>query len=80
LVPAARTACDDRVIGLDLLSKVIRELDEVEAEVLTYRYLDDMTLEEIATLLGVSRKTVGKRLDRVRKTVRRIAGTDEGQR
>jgi RNA polymerase sigma-70 factor (ECF subfamily) len=72
LFPAARTACDDQAIGLDLLTKLVGELDESETEVLTYRYLDDMTQDEIATLLGVSRKTVGKRLDRVREAVRRI--------
>jgi RNA polymerase sigma-70 factor, ECF subfamily len=74
LVPAARTACDDRAIGLDLLVKLVRQLGAAETEVLTYRYLDDLTLDEIAALLGVSRKTVGKRLDRVREVVRRVAG------
>ena len=44
----------------------MRELDDAETEVLTYRFFDDMTQDEIATLLGLSRKTVGKRLDRVR--------------
>jgi len=78
LMPVARTPCDDHVIGLDLLAKLVRELDEAETEVLTYRYLDDMTQDEIATLLGVSRKTVGHRLDRVREAVRRLA--TEGRR
>jgi RNA polymerase sigma-70 factor, ECF subfamily len=72
LAPAARTRCDDQVIGLDLLAKLVRELDEAETEVLTYHYLDDMTQEEIATLLGLSRKTIGKRLERVRQVVRRV--------
>ncbi|HEY6463791.1 MAG TPA: sigma-70 family RNA polymerase sigma factor [Polyangiaceae bacterium] len=82
LVPPARTRCDDHVIGLDLLTKLAKELDDSETEVLTYRYLDDMTQEEIASLLGLSRKTVGKRLDRVREVVRRIAelGAQEGGR
>ena len=82
LVPAARTPCDDQVIGLDLLTKLVRELDDAETEVLTYRYLDDMTQDEIASLLGLSRKTVGKRLDRVREAVRRLAaeGAAEGRR
>jgi RNA polymerase sigma-70 factor (ECF subfamily) len=78
LVPPARTACDDQIIGIDLLTKVARELDDAETEVLTYRYLDDMTLEEIASLLGLSRKTVGKRLERVREVVRRLS--DPGDR
>jgi RNA polymerase sigma-70 factor (ECF subfamily) len=74
LVPGARTRCDDEVIGLDLLTKLVGHLDESETQVLTYRYLDDMTQEEIATLLGLSRKTVGKRLDRIRDVARRLSG------
>jgi RNA polymerase sigma-70 factor (ECF subfamily) len=61
-------------VGLDLLAKLLNELDESETEVLTYRYLDDMTQEEIASLLGLSRKTVGKRLERVSAAVRRLTG------
>jgi RNA polymerase sigma-70 factor (ECF subfamily) len=76
LVPPARTRCDDEVIGLDLLTKLVGQLDESETQVLTYRYLDDMTQEEIASLLGLSRKTVGKRLDRIREVVRRLSGSD----
>jgi RNA polymerase sigma factor (sigma-70 family) len=78
LAPPARTRCDDRVVGLDLLAKLLRELDESEIEVLTYRYFDDMTQDEIASLLGLSRKTIGKRLDRVSEVVRRVAA-GEGQ-
>jgi RNA polymerase sigma-70 factor (ECF subfamily) len=75
LAPPPRTTCDDHAIGVDLLVKLVRELDDPEIEVLMHRYLDDMTQDEIATLLGVSRKTVGKRLDRVREVVRRLAET-----
>jgi RNA polymerase sigma-70 factor (ECF subfamily) len=76
LSPAARTRCDDRAIGLDLLTKLVRELDDAETEVLTYHYLDDMTQDEIATLLGLSRKTVGKRLERLRQVVRRVSDAE----
>jgi RNA polymerase sigma-70 factor (ECF subfamily) len=78
LAPAPRTACDDRLIGQDLVVKLVRELDPGESEVLAYRYLDDMTQEEIAELLGLSRKTIGKRLDRIREAVRKVARTDPG--
>jgi RNA polymerase sigma-70 factor (ECF subfamily) len=73
LVPARRTACDDHVIGHDLLLKVVRELDAGESEILAYRFLDDMTQDEIGALLGLSRKTIGKRLDRIREAVRKVA-------
>jgi RNA polymerase sigma factor (sigma-70 family) len=79
LAPPARTRCDERVVGLDLLTKLLRELDDAETEVLTYRYFDDMTQEEIASLLGLSRKTIGKRLERVNDAVRRLAA-GEGER
>jgi RNA polymerase sigma-70 factor (ECF subfamily) len=79
LAPPARTRCDERVVGLDLLTKLLRELDDSETEVLTYRYFDDMTQEEIASLLGLSRKTIGKRLDRVNDAVRRLTA-GEGDR
>ena len=72
LVPSRRTACDDVVIGHDLLLKLVRELDAGESEVLAYRFVDDMTQDEIATLLGLSRKTIGRRLDRIRDAVRRM--------
>jgi RNA polymerase sigma-70 factor (ECF subfamily) len=78
ITPPARTACDERTIGHDLLRKLVRELDEAHCEVLAYRYLDDMTQDEIAELLGLSRKTIGKRLDRIREAVTRIADASPG--
>ena len=77
LAPARRTACDDQVIGHDLLLKLVRELDPAESEVLAYRFVDDMTQDEIAALLGLSRKTVGKRLDRIREAVRKLTAPPE---
>ncbi|HTB74450.1 MAG TPA: sigma-70 family RNA polymerase sigma factor [Polyangiaceae bacterium] len=79
LAPTRRTACDDQVIGHDLLLKLVRELDPAESEVLAYRFVDDMTQDEIATLLGLSRKTVGKRLDRIRDAVRKLTAPSGGE-
>ena len=69
-----RTRCDDEVIGTDLMLKLIDRLDEASAEVLVYRYFDDLTQDEIAELQGVSRKTVGARLARVREAVAALTG------
>jgi RNA polymerase sigma-70 factor (ECF subfamily) len=80
LTPVGRTRCDDTAIGRDLLVKLARALDEHEGEVLMYRYVDDMTQEEIAALLGLSRKTIGKRLERIREVVRRLVGAGEAAR
>jgi RNA polymerase sigma-70 factor (ECF subfamily) len=73
-----RTRCDDRVIDLDLLEKLARALDAPTLEILTYRFFDDMTQEEIATMTGLSRKTVGKKLDDVREAVARLVGPPDG--
>ncbi len=64
-----RTRCDDEVIGLDLLAKLSDRLDRKCLDVLICRYWDDMTQEEIAAFIGTSRKTVGKRLQKIRLQV-----------
>jgi RNA polymerase sigma-70 factor, ECF subfamily len=64
-----RTRCDEHVIGMDMLVKLAASVDERTLEIVFYRYFDDMTQEEIAVMLGISRKTVGKKLDDVRSVV-----------
>jgi RNA polymerase sigma-70 factor, ECF subfamily len=64
-----RTRCDEQVIGLDILTKLAARLDDSTLQVLIYKYFDDMTQDGVAEILDLSRKTVGKRLDRVRQTM-----------
>ena len=77
-VAPARTRCDDQVIGLDLLLKLIDRLDARSVEILVYRFLDDLTQDEIAVLLSISRKTVGKRLEKIRGVVRTLSAGAPG--
>lgn len=74
----ARVRCDDAVVGLDLLCKLSTRLDARHMEVLVCRYVDDMGVEEIAQLVGQSRKTVGKRLARIRDEVAALVGGGAG--
>jgi RNA polymerase sigma-70 factor (ECF subfamily) len=74
----ARVRCDDAVVGLDLLCKLSARLDARHMEVLVCRYVDDMGVEEIAQLVGQSRKTVGKRLARIRDEVAALVGGEAG--
>ena len=71
-----RTRCDEHVIGMDMLVKLAAAVDERTLEIVFYRYFDDMTQEEIAVMLGISRKTVGKKLDDVRSVVLDLAGAE----
>jgi RNA polymerase sigma-70 factor (ECF subfamily) len=64
-----RTRCDERVVDMDLLTKLMGKLDRETEEILVYRFFDDMTQDEIAEMVGLSRKTIGKRLDQIREAV-----------
>jgi RNA polymerase sigma factor (sigma-70 family) len=66
------------VIGVDLLAKLMDRLDKKSLEVLIYRYFDDMSQEEIADLLGTSRKTVGKRIKKIKEQVRLLLKNGTG--
>lgn len=69
-----RTRCDERVIGMDLLLKLQKVLDERAMEILFYRFFDDMTQDEISELIGLSRKTVGKIEAEIRAAVAELGG------
>ncbi len=67
--PIGRVRLDDEIVGVALLAALADRLDEPHLQTLVCRFVDDMTQDEIAAHLGVSRKTVGKRLDRIRDAV-----------
>lgn len=69
-----RVRCDDVVIGVELIAKLSDRLDAAHLEVLVCRFVDDMTQDEIAAHLSTSRKTIGKRLARIREAVAALAG------
>ena len=75
--PVGRVRLDDEVVGVGLLAALAERLDDGHLQVLVCRFLDDMTQDEIAGHLGISRKTVGKRLDRIRDTVTALRGGEE---
>ena len=75
--PIGRVRLDDEVVGLGLVAALTERLDDAHLQVLVCRFLDDMTQDEIAAHLGISRKTVGKRLDRIRTAVTALRGEAE---
>ena len=74
--PLGRVRLDDEVVGLGLLAALAERLDESHLQVLVCRFVDDMTQDEIAAHPSVSRKTVGKRLDRIRGAVTALRGEE----
>lgn len=69
VAPVGRVRLEDEVVGVALIARLAEKLDEGHMEVLVCRFVDDMTQEEVAAHLGLSRKTIGKRLDRIRDEV-----------
>lgn len=67
--PVGRVRLDEHIVGVGLIAALADRLDEGHLEVLVARFVDDMTQDEIAEQLGVSRKTVGRRLERIRDEV-----------
>ncbi len=74
--PAPRLDVEEAVVGVGLLAALAETLDAAHLEVLVCRFVDDMTQDEIAAQLGVSRKTIGKRLDRIRSAVLALRGQE----
>jgi RNA polymerase sigma-70 factor (ECF subfamily) len=75
--PIGRVRLDDEVVGIGLLGALAERLDDGHLQVLVCRFIDDMTQDEIAGHLKISRKTVGKRMDRIRNTVTALRGGEE---
>jgi RNA polymerase sigma-70 factor (ECF subfamily) len=59
---------ENRAVVLEILSRVPEELQDVAV----YFFLDELTYEEIARLIGVSKRTVSNRLATFREVVARL--------
>ena len=55
-----------RSVDLDYLTRAVMKLPVIYKEVLTLKYLQELTNAEIAQTLGISEATVRKRLERAR--------------
>jgi len=70
LVPASAPGPEARTT----LRGVLARVDDDLAQVAIFYYVDDMDQAEIAAVLGVSRRTIGYRLDRFREEALRVLG------
>lgn len=72
---AAPGSGEGEALRRDQVLRILSRVDAATAALAVYAYVDGMGLDEIARVAGVSRKTVGKRLERFRAKARRVAGT-----
>lgn len=70
--PTPQPACALDPEALALLHDMLRRLPEPLASVALYYYVDDLSQEEIAVLVGCSRKHIGNLLERVADAARTL--------
>ncbi len=58
---------DDGLEARNLIAVWLKQLDEREATVATLLYVDGLTQEEVADVLGLSRKTIGREVEQLRQ-------------
>jgi RNA polymerase sigma factor (sigma-70 family) len=68
----SRIAPDAQALGLDALCKLAERVEEPVMETLVYRFIDELGLEEIASVMNVSRKTVQNRLTRASEALAEV--------
>lgn len=60
-------------VARDVLRAVWDELDETDRHIVVLRFVDGLPQQEIAEILGVWRRTVGRRLDRITARARALS-------
>jgi RNA polymerase sigma-70 factor (ECF subfamily) len=65
-----RTLLGESVLSLDLLVRLVNQLDQKSAEIVLYHFIDDMNQDEVAEMMGISRRAVVKRLAKIRLLAR----------
>ncbi len=61
------TSDSERTETRDLLRRWVEHLDEREAVVATLLFVDGLTQDEVADTLGLSRKTIGREVEAIRR-------------
>lgn len=61
---------ESRVASREQLADLLRRSDQQTLQIFVHAFMDEMSQEEIAAAIGVSRKTVWTKLDRLRKRLR----------
>lgn len=64
-------AAQPRSESLSAARQVLSSLPESEAELVIYYYVDEMSQDEIAEVLGIGRRQVGRILERVQEKLRK---------
>ncbi|MFZ5440424.1 MAG: RNA polymerase sigma factor [Myxococcota bacterium] len=78
VVPDEPEVGGEQVEARQLLAKWLQHLDERELEVATLLYLDGLTQQEVADVLGLSRKTIVREVDALRGKLEALGALPSG--
>lgn len=78
VVPTEPGSDTDRVEARQLLSRWLEHLEERELEIATLLYVDGLTQQEVADVLGLSRKTIVREVEELRLKLTQLGALPEG--
>ncbi len=78
VVPNEPSTEIDQVEARQLLDRWLGKLDEREIEVATLLYIDGLTQQEVADVLGLSRKTIVREVEELRQKLESLGVLPEG--
>ena len=78
VVPEEPSSGPDQLEVRQLLSKWMACLDERELEIAALLYVDGLTQQEVADVLSLSRKTIGREVDELRAKLVALEALPEG--
>ncbi len=78
VVPMEPSTTVDHVEARQLLSRWLGQLDERETEVATLLFIDGLTQQEVADVLGLSRKTIVREVEELRQKLEVLGALPEG--
>jgi RNA polymerase sigma-70 factor (ECF subfamily) len=71
--PLSASNCEKWLSARQQLVALLSRVDKRTQAIVVYTHMDGMTQEEIASLMGLSRRTVGKKLSQFNKIVEELA-------
>jgi RNA polymerase sigma-70 factor (ECF subfamily) len=77
-IAAGASPVDQRLASREEIQRLLERSDEQTLQIFVHTFIDEMSQEETAATMGLSRKTVWTRLDRLRR--RFAAGREGGAR
>jgi RNA polymerase sigma-70 factor, ECF subfamily len=65
-------SAEGAIAAREVLERLLARTDERTKAILVYRYLDDMSLQEVADTMGLARNTVASSLRKLERRLRRL--------